>query len=300
MRADTRHEFAIPGQWGILGITPFFVARATAYDDDFDTYSSDSDTLRLFGAAGVRLNTQFQYIDNSVESRIFDLHRLRHIVEPSATLWYSYADVSQNDLPVYDYEVESLATGAAMRLGVRNVWQTQRGGPGRWRSVDVLTLDADVVLTSSDVDQESPSPQFFDYRPEYSLLGDHVRAAALWLLSDTFAVTGEGTFDLDESAIARASIGAELQHSPLLATYAEFRYLDASDNELLDVGWRYRITPVYEIRLGPQWDFRADDFRALQVRVTRSFPEFDLTVQVRYDDIKDDTSFGATIGLVEF
>ena len=203
-------------------------------------------------------------------------------------------------MPVYDIEVESLATGAAVRLGMRNTWQTQRGGPGFWRSVDVLTIDTDLVLNSNDADRESPAPQFFDYRPEYSQFGDHVRGRLLWLVSDALAVTGEGIYDLDESAVARGSIGAELRHSPLLTTYIELRYLDASDNELLGVGWTYRLTPKYRVSLSPQWDLREDEFRSLSLRVVRSFPDFDLTLQVRHDEIRDDTSFAASIGFVEF
>src|SRR5205085_887000 len=144
--------------------------------------------LRFFGAAGVRINTQFQHIDNSAESQLLDIHRLRHLVEPYATLWSAYSSVKQDDLPIYDEEVESLADGSAVELGLRNTWQTQRGGPGRWRSVDVFTLDTSLVLDSQGKPNESPTPQFFDYRPEYSQFGNHVQAQATWLLSDNLSV----------------------------------------------------------------------------------------------------------------
>lgn len=299
-RFDTRHEFALPTQWGPVDITPFIVGRATIYDDDFVEYSGEDDKYRLFGAAGITLNTQFHHVDNAVENRLLDLHRLRHIVEPSMTVWYGYATVDQGDLPVYDPEVESLATGAAVRFGLHNTWQTERGGPGYWRSVDVLRIDADVVLTSSDTDRESPTPDWFDYRPEYSQMGDHVQLAGAWQLSDTLALTGQTTYDLDESELARGSIGAELRHSPIFTTYVEYRTIEVSDNELLDVGWIYRLTPKYRVNLRPQWDLREEEFRAVTVQVVRSFPDFDFEVRVRRDEIQDETSFGASIGLVNF
>ncbi len=80
--------------------------------------------------------------------------------------------------------------------------------------MDFLTLDTDLVLTSGDANTESPTPQFFDYRPEYSQFGTHLRNTVVWLPSDTFAVTGEGTYDLDESLLARGSIGCEMRRSP--------------------------------------------------------------------------------------
>ena len=299
-RFDTRHELSVPTSWGPFKLVPFAVGRLTFWDDDFEDFSSDSDDSRAFGAAGLRINGQFSHIDNGMDNRLLDLHRLRHIFEPRMTLWYGYATVDQTDLPPYDVDVESLATGAAVEFGARNTWQTQRGGPGRWRSVDVFTLDGSLVFNSSDVDRESPSPQFFDYRPEYSQFGDHAQWSAIWLASDTLALTGMNIYDLNESAIARSSVGAEIRHSPMLTTYLEYRYLDASDNQLLDVEWAAQLTSKYAVAIRPQWDFNRDKFRALRLRLTRSFPDFDFIAQVEFDDIRDDTTFGASLGRVEF
>ena len=99
---------------------------------------------------------------------------------------------------------------------------------------------------------------------------------------------------------ARGSVGGELRHSPNLTTFAEYRFIDASDNKLLDVGWNYQLTQLYRVAISPQWDFKNDEFRSVRLRVVRAFPEFDLTVAVRYDSIKDETSVGASLGLVEF
>lgn len=299
-RLDTRHEVGWPFAWSALRVVPFVVGRVTVWDDDFREYAGNEDQLRIFGGAGVRIGTQFQHVDDSVESRLFDLHRMRHVMEPSVTLWYAAADVSEDDLPVYDLDVESIATGAAVRVGVRNTWQTQRGGPGRWRSVDVFTLDADLVLTSGDVNREGPVPRWVDFRPEYSHLGDHVRAAGAWLLTDAMSLSGETTIDIDESAVARAAIGTELRHAPDLTTFIELRYLDAEDDVLLGVGWAYRITPKYTVSFSPQWDFKEDEFRSVSLSVVRGFPDFDLTVSFNYDAIVDDVSFGAAIDFVSF
>ena len=299
-RFDTRHEIVVPFQWGAARVAPFLVGRFTAYDQDFDAFSPQGDQTRVFGAAGMRLTARFQRVDNRVESRLFDLHRLRHIVEPRLLLWFAHSNVSDDDLPVYDEAVESIGTGGVVVAGVRNVWQTQRGGPGRWRSVDVLTIDAALTLDTSDTNRESPTPQFFEYRPEYSQFGDHASGSLVWRLSDSFSVLGEGTYDLVETAVARGSIGVEMRHSPLLSTFFEFRYIDASDNQLLAMGWNYRITPKYAVSLRPEWDFHRDEFRAVDVSVTRSFPDFDFIVRVRHDEIRDDTIIGASLGRVAF
>lgn len=300
LRADTRHEFSMPFDWNIFRIVPFVVGRVTAYDEEFDEFSSDSDTLRFFAAAGVHMSTQFQRVHNNVESRLFDLHRIRHIIEPSVTLWYGYSDVDQTALPTYDEAVESLADGAMARFGLRNTWQTQRGGPGRWRSVDVLTVDAGLVLGNDETDRESPTPQFFWYRPEYSQIGDHVEGSFSWLISDAVSLVGQGTYDINENVMARSSIGAELRHSPVLTTYIEYREIEVSNLRLLDAGWTYQLTPKYRISVQPQWDFDEEDFRALNLEVGRAFPDFTFVVLFRYDKIQDETTVGASIDLARY
>ncbi len=299
-RFDTRHELSMPGKVGIFDVTPFVAGRFTMYDDEFENFSEDSDSMRFFGAAGLRISTLFQRIDNSVESRLFDLHRLRHLVEPSILLWYGYSSVRQTDLPVFDEAVESLANATAVRFGLLNTWQTQRGGPGNWRSVDVLTFDVALVLASNDADREHPVPQFFEYRPEYSNMVDHWSATLAWQVSDTLSIVSEGVYDIDEGRFARGAVGMELRHSPVFTTFVEFRYLDADDLRLLGVGWTYQITPKYTVAFSPQWDFNRDEFRALRLALIRRFPDFDLNLSVRHDQIVDETKFSATVQWTRF
>ncbi|HWB18823.1 MAG TPA: LPS assembly protein LptD, partial [Phycisphaerales bacterium] len=299
-RFDTRHEFTLPMEYGPVGVSPFVVGRLTAYDSDFDEFSSDSDALRVFGAVGVRLNTQIQRVYNDVESRLFGLHRLRHVVEPNITIWHGYSTVSQDDLPEYDPEVESLVTGSAIKLGVVNTWQTQRGGPGRWYSVDVLTWNNEFIFTSDDGERESPTPQFFDYRPEYSQFGDHFHSAFTWQISDSLALSGDGTYDLDEHQLDRGAIGIELRHTPNFSTYIEYRTIKIDDTELLSIGWNYQITAKYFLSLSPDYDFHKEDFRSVTARLTRRFPDVDFTVRMRYDQIQNDTSIGASMEFVSF
>lgn len=299
-RFDSRHELSMPMHWGVFDVTPFVVGRFTAYTDDFQSFSSDADDMRFWGSAGVRVNTQIQRVMNGVESQLFDVHRLRHLIEPYMTLWSAYSSVEAGDLPIYDQSVEPLEDGSAIEVGVRNTWQTQRGGPGSWRSVDYLTFDIALILTSAASPQDSPTPQFFDYRPEYSQFGDQVRASASWLLSDSLTFVGETIYALEESTFARGSVGVELRHSPVFITYIEYRFIEVDDTELLAIDWQYQISPKHRIDFSPQYSFRYDDLQSLNFKYTRSFPDFDLTVQVKYDQIQHETSLGASLGFAEF
>ena len=120
------------------------------------------------------------------------------------------------------------------------------------------------------------------------------------LLRAGMSVAGEATYDLDDNTLSRSSIGTELRHTPLLSTFVEYRFLNASDNELLQVSWAYQLTSKYRVSLAPQWDLRTNDFRAISLDLVRRFPDFDLIVRIRRDEITDETSIGASIDLVEF
>ncbi len=298
-RFDTRQEFSLPFSMGPVRTTPFVVGRLTAYDQDIDTTIEDQDTVRLFGAAGIRMEAQFQRVDDAAVSELFDIHRLRHLFEPRLVAWYGSSDVTDGTLPVYDQSVEAINAGSAVEFGVRNTLQTHRGGPGRWSSVDVFMIDASVVLDDNTT-PTSPTPQFFQYRPEYSQFGDHVHATAIWLPSDFLSVTGEAFYNIDDGVFDRGSVGTELIHTPKFSTFIEYRLIQVDDTQLLDVGWEYWVTTKYQMRIFPQWDFVAGKFRAATLALLRRFPDFDFTLRLSYDEIADETSIGASIGLVEF
>ena len=296
LRFDTRHELSTQLALGPVNIVPFAVGRVTVYDDSFEGYSSGaSDQYRLFGSLGVRATTTIQKVDESVESRLLDLHRIRHIIQPGVTLWTSGASIDQADLPVYDESVESLADGSVIRLSLDQTWQTKRGGPGRWRSVDVLTLSTELVLSSEDADPESPIGRFFDDRPELSNLGDFGTIDAAWQITDAFGVGVNTIYDFDASQPARTIVGTSIRHTPNFRTYADLRFINALDSTYLSAGAFYQVTPKYDIDLLGTYDDKASDLQTVRALVTRRFPNVILGVGFTHNNIKDETSFGIII-----
>lgn len=292
MRADTRHEFSSQFDLGPVNLTPFVVGRATVYSRDFDEYSPDAeDSLRLFGAAGVRAATTIQRVDNSVDNRFFDLHRVRHIIEPNITAWTSASNLDQNDLPIYDDHVESLADGSAVKFGLMQTWQTQRGGPGRMRSVDFLKVNLEYVNSSSDADRESPIPRFFDAFPEYSLLGDFAMADIVWQATDAVAISFNEIYDFETNQSARTSVGGVVQHSENFRSYAELRFINARDITLFDFGAEYKLTEKYRVTGSVTYDTDEGDIQTISGSLHRRFPNYTLGVRGAYNNISGDTSF---------
>lgn len=295
LRADTRQELTGTFEYNVFKISPFLTGRFTAYDEEFDAFNPPSapgggEAYRYWYSAGVRTSTQITRVNNAIDIPLLDIHRTRHIITPSLTVWYAGANLSQDDLPVYDDYVESIATGSAANLSVAQVWQTQRGGPGRWRSVDVFKLNAGVTGATEDADRESPLLRFFDYRPEYSQLGNFATLDAAWQVTDAVGLTADTIYDMDLHQPARTGAGGVIQHAPDFSSYAEVRYVNALDVTYVDFGCDYRLTRRYTFGFNTIYDTDEEEFQSFNFRVRRKSPEAQIGLSVGYSEITDETS----------
>lgn len=291
-RLDTRQEVVATLDAGPFRITPFLTGRATFWDDDFDEFSpEENDQARFWGAAGVHLSTQILRVHNSVESSVLDLHRLRHVIEPTLSIWHGETNIERASLPTYDEQVEALIDGTVIRFAVDQTWQTQRGGPGRWRSVDVFTLNTELVF-SSGTGEDAAIGRFYEFRPEYTRPGDYATVEAIWQVSDAIAVTGSTIFDFETNQQARSSAGVLLDHSPTASTSAELRFVNPTDSTFLDVVNAQAIGDKYTLFSSASYDFDEGDFRSIAGELRREFPDIVVGIGVSYDNIQGETSFG--------
>ncbi|KAA0215629.1 MAG: LPS-assembly protein LptD [Leptolyngbya sp. PLA3] len=294
-RFDTRHELSAQLKAGELLITPFATGRFTYYDDAFDDFSPDEDDqARFWGGAGVTLATSFHRINRDAESDLLDIHELHHIIEPSITLFHADTTIHQSDLPVYDDEVESLNDGSAVQMRLGQRWQTKRGGPGRWRSVDLLELNLDYVWHSDDTEPETPIGRFYAARPELSVPGEYLRLESILQLTEAVALAGETIYDLEIEQQARSSIGVLFEHTPDFFTTLELRYVNSQDVTYGRYGFRYTLTEKYRIAGNATYDFDNADFQTLSINFLRRFTIGELGVVVVYNNVRGETGLGFT------
>jgi len=325
-RLDTRHELSIPLTNGWATLTPFATGQFTGYiGDSLETYDPDVESLRMQAGGGLRGSMRFVRVDDRAQSRLLDVNRLRHIVEPYSTLWYGWDSNDPGELPIYDQSFEGTSAGTALNLGLRQTLQTQRGGAGAWRSVDWVKLDLGVVLNDESDDftpepidplnpfsslrwAQSPIPAFYSFRPELSQWGSHAYGASTWQLSDALTLGGTATYLFEDRDfvtdpdsvlpnLARASLGLEMRHNPVTSTYVEYRYVAPTSTELLQVGLLYEVGKRYLFSVSPQYDLSAGDFRALSGSITRTFPDFDLNADAGYDLVQDQTFIGLSLSI---
>tara|TARA_R110000782_G_scaffold259836_7_gene350635 strand:+ start:1213 stop:4236 length:3024 start_codon:yes stop_codon:yes gene_type:complete len=291
-RLDTRHELVGTLGLGPVRITPFMVGRVTAYDTDFEDFSpQEDDQARLWGAAGITFSTVLQKIDNDAESRVLDVHRMRHIVEPSLTLWTADTNITNDELPVFDDDVENLLAGSMVRAAVDQTWQTKRGGLGRWRDVDLLKLRTEYVW-SSDRIGDSAIPRWYNARPELSNPGEYLGASAVWQPTEVLAVAGETVYDLEDNHFARSSGGFLIEHRPGFQTSFELRRIEDIDATYGAMSAIYRLTEKYAVNTGVTYNFDLKDFQTFTTLVQRRFQSGTLGISINYDNIRGETSLG--------
>ncbi|MBL0926983.1 MAG: hypothetical protein IBJ11_04930 [Phycisphaerales bacterium] len=290
-RFDTRHEIEMPLSAGPLNVVPFGVGRLTAWDSTFRDFNrEDQDHYRFWGAAGVRTYTSIVRVDDGVRSEFLDLYRLRHIIEPSVTVWQAGSTINQSKLPVLDDSVERLPGGFTTRAGLRNTWQTQRGGEGRWRSVDWLVLNTDYVWSNGVTPVSSPFGRFIEARPEGSNLGRFFDGDGKLQLTDGLALTGSVLYDERERRFARTTTGFLIDHGGGFSTFVDYRELNPVSARFIDFGARYELTRKYAVSGFGAYDLSRNTFQFVGGRVTRLFPQWAVEVSVSADTIRDTVS----------
>ncbi len=293
LRADSRQEVVVPLELGDVNITPFAVGRVTAYDDGFEEFNGgNDDSVRLWGQVGTRLSTELSRSYDDVSNAVLDVDGIRHIVEPNATVSFAESSIDPDELPVFDYDVESLAQGSLFRVGVNQTFQTRRGGPGRQRTVDWVQLNSYVAFATEDDLDAEPLGRSFDYRPEFTRGGDHFYTELLWQLSDAVGLAGEVTYDLEDDRVSQWRLGGEVRHSPRLTTYLSYEEIDHVDSALLTWGLNYQLTTKYRFGAYQTLDFSGNERRNLTLALERRLPRMRFLATASWDQLEDEQSFG--------
>ena len=295
LRLDTRHEIQSPIKMGEVDVVPYATGRATLYDDDFVEFAGEDDNTRLWTTLGFRAHTQVNKIYENVESRVLDLYRLRHIIEPRVDVFWSGSTVNPEDIPLYDDDVEGLHEGFGVRVGGKNIFQTQRGGPGRWRSVDWIVLGTDLVFRGDDTDVDREIAQFFSYRPEFSMGGDHFHTDLMWMVSDALAAVGELVYSFENERVPQWRLGLSLRQGPRLSFFTDYSEIDLLSSRLLTYGFNYELTRKYTVSLRHTLDLGGDDSRSIALSLERKLPRWRMVIETRIDELDDEVTFGIVL-----
>lgn len=293
LRGDFRQEINYPLQTGRFKVVPYVIGRYTPYSESISGGSEN----RVYAATGTRMMTTFWRTDDSIESEFFDIHRVRHVVEPIVNLYTSGTTVDATELYIYDEQIDAINDTSAAQIRLEQRWQTKRGGPGRWRSVDFATLNVEGNFFSSQpqgeffLRPENFRGAYFASLPETSIPRDSINADASWRASDSTIFLADQSYNIEKSHLATAAIGMAVQRGTRVSYYFEQRYVDSYglDSNVSSVGIGYELSAKYSIYATQGYDFAREDNVRSSVMISRKFDKLTAIVSVYTDSVNDES-----------
>ena len=288
LRADSRQElrFLVP-DLGPVKLTPFLMARGTAWDDSPQWEGRGGAQRGMFGY-GLHGNVIASRVYDDVESEFFDLHRLRHVVKFDATGWGAVANLDPMDVSPFDPGVEDIDDFGGAALGVRQRLQTKRGGPGRWRTVDWITLDVEAGFFHDPQEGENTHGDFIFARPEDSISSNFIAANFQYRLSDTTVFVYDGVYDLNRGNLGTSNIAVAVEREPRLSYFAGWRFIHDTDNSLLAFGANYKLNEKHTIAVREFYDVQEGRNFSTQIIYIRKWPRWYSAVALDVDRSLDD------------
>lgn len=275
--ATTRNEVDLPLNIGKTRVVPF-VAGTVAYEDGFGFFREldggiDAREYDVWSAeGGVRVSSQpFWRVYPNVQSQLWDLNQMRHIIRPSLTA----VAFTEGD-SVFEQR-DTLSAGISQRL------QTKRGSGDNQRTIDWMRLDLDVTWVNNSGDDTAGADQFIWNKPLipsintyswaiplqdrrssqiYGPRRNYIGADYIWRLSDTTAVLSDMNYDMQSGVVQQFNVGFSHLRWPDLQYYVGSRYLRRLDNGFGENGSNaftfavtYVLDPRYTVVFSQQVDF---------------------------------------------
>lgn len=309
-----RAELDMPMRWGFAKVVPF-VAGTVAYEDgrgfrtDIDGGAAGREDNIWIGEAGARIFPLPMWkVYPEVESRLWDLDGLRHIIEPRVTaVGYTESDsvAEQRDI---------LNVGISQRL------QTKRGPADKQRTVDWMRLDMDVTWLDSSGDSSAGADRFIWNNPFIPLVNRFSRRSGqavlppqdrrssdifgprrnyfgadyIWRVSDTTAVLSDMNYDIQSGVVQQLNVGFSRLRWPNLSYYIGSRYLKRIDNGLGEEGSNaftfaasYVLDPRYTVVFSQQYDFDYGANIRSEVMLIRRYHRLCYGITFRVDESMD-------------
>jgi lipopolysaccharide assembly outer membrane protein LptD (OstA) len=295
LRGDTRQEIDAPFQIGDLKITPYVTGRLTAWDDAFPADQS-GDTVRLWGQVGMRASMSFWKVYDDVNSTFFDIHRIRHLIEPQFYVFGTGTTENRDDLQLFDRDVEGISRASGMSLSLNQKWQTKRGGEGHWRNVDWLVFNVHVNQFWNQDNTSVLNPLdplrgfFFPSRPELSLVRSSVSADGVWRVGERVRLMGEMNYNTEDNRLEQFATGLAIDQTNSLSYFIGNRYVRALSTNEITLGVDYQLTRKYEVILSESYDTEINHNILSSLTLIRRLPRFNTAITLTYDANQDDTT----------
>jgi hypothetical protein len=287
-RADLREEADVPLDLGPVRLAPFGAVRGS-YWDQTEADDHQGALGRDFFSYGVRSSAYAWKVFDDIQSRVLDLYRIRHVAKSETTFWFSDANERSRELTPFTHGVEDIDPFDGFTYRLRNLWQTQRGGPGRWRSVDWLTFDmtfgffSDVpknrLITGGDVLQ---------FRPENSIARNFAAPKITYRLSDTTVLAYDANYDFAHEKIDIQNLALSVERDPRLSYFLGWRQIKPTDSNLVGFGGNYKATDIHSFAIREYYDVVRNTSEEFTITYIRKLPRWYVATTFQLDNVQKD------------
>ncbi|MCL2648561.1 MAG: LPS-assembly protein LptD, partial [Phycisphaerales bacterium] len=308
LRGDTRHEIDMPLQLGDLKITPYATGRVTAWDDTFSQPGVGSTfpavdapgNVRVWGQVGLRASLAFWKTYSEINSAFWDIHGLRHIIEPQFTIFGTGSNIQRGSLQPFDRDVEDISRASGMSLALNQTWQTKRGGEGHWRNVDWLVINLQI---NQFWNPDKPTFLFpldplrgytFFSRPELSLVRNSIAMDGTWRVGERTRVVGEFNYNTDNGTLEQFATGLVIDQTDSLSYFIGNRYIQALTTNEWTVAVDYQLSRKYEVIAAESYDTGQRGNILSSLTLIRRLPRFNAGLTITYDANQADTTVSFT------
>ncbi len=290
-RMNQRNEIDFPIKLGPVSVVPYAMGQAGWWDGT----PHDSAMGRILGSAGIRTGTQIWRLFEDVSSDILDVNGVRHIIEPQSVTWASASNHNSFDLSPFDQEIEGVDDFYGTSLALRQRWQTKRGAPGEWRTVDWIKFDVELNLFGNTPPNELDLGRFYAFRPENSTARNHIKTDFLYRISDTTAILSDSNIDLTDGELDIFNISYVVERTPRFSYALGWRYIGETDSNLAGIGVNYKISEKYRFATRFYYDLDRSKTETIDIVVIRKFPRWYGALIFRVNEIEED--FGLSVAV---
>lgn len=307
----TRNELDLPLKLGENKVVPF-VAGTFGYDDGpefhagLDGEPAHPETAIGIGEAGVRVAPQpFWSVYPDVQSRLWDLNQMRHVIAPTLTA------------VKYVASEEVAEQRDTLDLGLAQRWQTKRGPLYDLRTVNWLEVNTDFVWVSDSRPETAGADRLLWNAPfipltdraarvippidrrSTDLFGprqNYASADAILRLTDTTAILADGYYGMQTGDVEQVDAGLSRIVWPDLSYYVGNRYLRRFFTEsgertsnALTFAITYILNPRYTLVFSDQYDYGIGANITSEVSLIRKYHRMNLALTFSVDGTMDET-----------
>lgn len=292
LRAGLREEAELPLKLEGLNIVPFGSFTGLFWDG---MPLRDGGQWRGLGVVGVRGSAWLARVFDEINSELFDVHRVRHIIQPHFAAWWSASNLRSENLTPFDEGVETTEDFHGALLGVRQTWQTKRGSGPQLRTVDLLTLNLEIGAFGDAQHDEFSNGYVNPIRPEDSRSRNYAAANLVWRLSDTTSFLYDLNLDLNDGQLDRHDFSLAVERNPRLAYVLGYRHADDIDLDLVGGGWNYRLNEKHITSVRAWYDLDRGELGEIAIIYIRKLPRWYIAFNLEFDEVFDDVKLSVSM-----